>query len=136
MQENLIYTSIGMAIIFTASIGLASTMTTSGVVSIGASDDAIPPLDDIEVGQITWQRTGGEYYRLRVEATNTDSFSHTYEMCTIWADGASYSADAGDPADCASRNINAGATRNTNIPVTNTTPAHDGTTYIYIEKTS
>ena len=136
MEINLIYTAIGMAIIFSGTIGLANTMTVAGINPIGASDDAIPPLNDIEVGRITWQRQSGDYYRLRVQATNTDSSNHTYEMCTRWADGGSFSSDAGDPADCASRSINAGNTRNTLIPVTNPTSAHDGTTYIYIEETS
>ena len=136
MQEHLIYTAIGMAIIFSASVGLANSITATGVAPIGASDDAIPPLDDIEVGKITWQRTGGNYYRLRVQATNVDTANHTYEICTIWSNGALKSDDAGTSADCASRNINAGNTRNTLIPVTNAMSAHDGTTYIYFEKVS
>lgn len=138
MQENLIYTAIGMAIIFTASIGLANTLTVglTAVNPIGASYDAIPPLNEIEVGKITWQRTGGEFYRLRVQLENTDTSRHVYEICTRWADGASFSSDAGTPADCATKKYNSLKTRNTLIPVTNTTPQHDGTTYITFEKLS
>ena len=137
MEENLLYTAIGMAIIFTASIGIANSLTISGVEPIGGSDDTIPPLDDIEIGRIQWQRHSGDYYRLRVQITNADTAAHTYEICTIWPDGASLSDDAGTSADCTiSNNHNPGASRRTLIPVTNPTPAHDGTTYITFEKVS
>ena len=71
-----------VSIIFTATIGYANTLSIT-VNPIGAKDDTIPALNSIEIGQIQWKKAGANYNKVLVEIRNTDTITHTYEICVI-----------------------------------------------------
>ncbi len=137
MEEKIVIIAIFAVILFSAVIGFANTLSTSGIVPIGAKDDVIPALNNMEVGQILWNFDGLNYDQVLVEIRNTDSVSHTYEICVIFPNGASLSDTAGTSADCnTSASTSSGQLRTTTITVSNPLPGHDATTHIAIEQVS
>jgi len=137
MEERIIIAAILGVILFSGVIGYANTLTTSGIAPIGAIDDVIPALNNIEVGQIQWGKTGSNYDKVLVEIRNTDSVSHTYEICVIFPNGASLSDTAGTSADCnTSPSTSSGQLQTTTITVSIPLSGHDGTTYIALEQVS
>jgi len=80
---------------------------------------------------------GDTFGDVEVTIKNTSSTSHRYEICVIFPDGASLSDTPGTSADCAtSNNISQNQQGTTTISVSIPLPAHDGTTYITIERVS
>lgn len=137
MEEKIVIIAIFAVILFSAAIGFANTLTTTGIAPIGAKDDVIPGLNNMEAGQIQWNFDGLNYDQVLVEIRNTDSVSHTYEICVIFPNGASLSDTAGTSADCnTSASTSSGQLGTTTISVSNPLPAHDGTTHISIEQVS
>jgi len=80
---------------------------------------------------------GSTFGDVDVTIKNTGSTSHRYEICVIFRDGASLSDTPGTSADCVtSNNIVQNQAETITISVTNPLAAHDGTTYIAIERVS
>jgi len=79
----------------------------------------------------------GAFDQVKITIKNTDTTSHRYEICAIYQDGASLSDTPGTSADCVtSNNISQNKQGTTTILISNPLPAHDGTTYITIERVS
>lgn len=130
----MIFSIIMVSIIFTAAIGYANTLSVT-VNPIGAKDDTIPALNSIEIGNIQWKKAGANYNKVLVEIRNTDTITHTYEICVIFPNGASLSDTAGTSADCnTSASTGTGQLKTTTVTVSNPLPGHDGTTYMVIEE--
>jgi hypothetical protein len=137
LEEKIVIIAFFVVILFSAAFGFANTLSTSGIAPIGAKDDVIPALNNIEVGQIQWKKTGGNYSQVIVEIRNTDSVSHTYEICVIFPNGASLSDTAGTSADCnTSASTSSGQLKTTTVAVSIPLAGHDGTSYITLEEVS
>jgi len=137
LEEKIVIIAIFVAILFSGVIGFANTLTTTGIAPIGGKAAVIPALTNIEAGQIQWNFNGANYDEVLVEIRNTDSVSHTYEICVIFPSGVSLSDTPGTSADCnTSPSTSSGQLQTTTITVSNPLSGHDGTTYIAVEQVS
>jgi hypothetical protein len=136
LDEKLIYTIAIFAFILISVVGYAGVVPFSGIVPIGGDDDPLPQITDLELHKVEWILNGGVFDEVGITAKNTDSVSHTFELCAIYPDGASISDTAGTTPDCVNQAYNSGQIRTTTISISNPLSAHDGTTYIAVEKIS
>ena len=139
MSSIKIYFIAGMAILFTSTLSLGGSLnTTISLDSIGGDDNIPVPASDADVTQITWFESDNNITSATVVVKNTDSGSHTYEICVITKAGASFSDTAGTSADCASTgSISASATGSAVINFANPLAATDvDDTDISIEQTA
>ena len=112
MSSEKIYFIMGVAILSTLMLGLGASLNTTPTLNkVGADDNVSVPASDADITQITWSESDNNITSATVVVKNTDTGSHTYEICVITKAGASFSDTAGTSADCTSTgSISASAT--------------------------
>ena len=136
-DEKIIFSIAIFALILTPIVGYGGgIIPISGINPIGGNDTSIPAISDLVFNSIIW-KDEGNFDLLEIKVTNIDPVnSHDYELCTIFSDGASISDTAGTSPDCLTQTLDKESTSTFPIFVSNPLSAHDGTTYIAIEKLS
>ena len=93
---------LGLAIMTVATVGLFSSISSTGINILAGEDNVTISSSDAVVTKITWTEVSNEITSATVKVNNTDTVAHTYEICVIARAGASLSDTAGTTADCVS----------------------------------
>ena len=136
-NEKIIYSIAILGFSLTAIVGYAGGfIPISGIVPIGGNDGSIPAISDLVLQEILW-KDEGNFYQVDIKVKNIDTVNgYTYELCTIFSNGASVSDTAGTSPDCLTQFLDKESVQTFVIGVSNPLPAHDSTTYIAVEKIS
>lgn len=113
MNTKTIFAIVGIAVMATATLGLAAALSMTSLKNIGGDDNVVVAGADADVTELTWTETANQITSATVKVKNTDTIAHTYEICVITKAGASFSDTAGTSADCASTGSIAASTEGT-----------------------
>jgi len=108
--------------IFTVStIGLGANLnTTPSFNNIGGDDNVSVPVPDADITNVVLKKTGSDITSATITVKNTDSISHSYNVCVITKAGASISDTVGTSSDCTSTSsISASSTGSAEINFSN-----------------
>ncbi len=90
--------------IFTVStIGFGANLnTTPSFNNIGGDDNVSVSVPDADITNVELKKTGSNITSATITVKNTDSISHSYNVCVITKAGASISDTTGTSSDCTS----------------------------------
>ncbi len=90
--------------IFTVStIGLGANLnTTPSFNNIGGDDNVSVPVPDADITNVVLTESGSNIVSATITVKNTDSISHSYNVCVITKAGALISDTVGTSSDCTS----------------------------------
>ncbi len=90
--------------IFTVStIGYGANLnSTPSFNNIGADDNVLVPVPDADVTNVVLTEFDGNIVSATITVKNTDSASHSYDVCVVTKAGASISDTTGTTSDCTS----------------------------------
>ena len=93
---------IGIAIIAISTIGLGANLNNSSTFNNIGSDDNIPiKLSNADITNMVHSTSGSNIDSSTITIRNTDSISHSYNVCVITKAGSSISDTVGTTSDCA-----------------------------------
>ncbi len=90
--------------IFTVStIGYGANLnSTPSFNNIGADDNVLVPVPDVDVTNVVLTESAGNIVSATITVKNTDSASHSYDVCVVTKAGVSISDTVGTSSDCTS----------------------------------
>ena len=103
MSIRTMYKIVGIAILATTTLGFGASLSTPTTLDrIGNNDNVAVSAADTYVTKVTWTESASDITSITVEINNTDTITHTYEICVITKAGASISDTTGTSVDCTS----------------------------------
>ncbi|AJW70528.1 hypothetical protein [Nitrosopumilus adriaticus] len=92
---------VGIMIIAVSAIGLGANLNTSSLINkIGGDDNISIALTDADITNMVHSTSGSNIDSSTITVRNTDSVSHSYQICVITKAGASISDTVGTTSDC------------------------------------
>ncbi len=112
---------IGILIIAISAIGLGANLDTSSTFNkIGSDDNVSIGLSTADITNMVHSTSGSNIDSSTITVRNTDSVSHSYQICVITKAGASISDTVGTSSDCTTTNsISSSGTGSAVITFTN-----------------
>ena len=136
---KVIYALLGLAMILSISTFLGASLTTTPTFNkIGTEDNSTIPGADTDISKIVWTESSGDITSATITLNNTDTSSHTYQICVITFNSTNtFSDTAGTSPDCDSTGtINGGLTGSATVTFASPlTAATVNSTSISIEQT-
>ncbi|KAF6247262.1 hypothetical protein C6990_01935 [Nitrosopumilus sp. b3] len=111
---------VGVLIIAISAIGLGANLDTSSTFNkIGSDDNVSIGLSTADITNIVHSTSGSDIDSSTITVRNTDSVSHSYQICVITKAGASISDTVGTSSDCTTTTISSSGTGSAVITFTN-----------------
>ncbi len=112
---------LGILIIAVSSVGLGANLNSSSTFNLIGSDDNVSArVYDVDITNMVHSTSGTDIDSSTITVRNTDSVSHSYDICVITKAGASISDTAGTAPDCATTSsISSGSTGSAVVTFTN-----------------
>lgn len=112
---------VGALIIAVSAIGLGANLTNSSTFNpIGSDDNISTSISDVDITNMVHSTSGVNIDSSTITVKNTDSVSHSYNICVITKAGSSISDTAGTAPDCVTTSsISSGGTGSAVITFTN-----------------